>query len=1341
MKKAMAHFNRLAMKIGCTIKCALFFLIFGLVTANANSDELLDVKISLELHEATLLEAFKEIETKTSFTFFYRNEHLNVTDKITLKIVRKPVSSILDLLFEHKELNYTIKGAHIIVHKTLTPLPTNNTVEPLEINGRIIDQHTGTPIPFCNISIASSTIGSASNELGEFMIKVDSLPVQLVFSHLNYEKHEVQVTQTSPLNISLIPLTNKLKGVTVSGAKKDRYALELARNAYQKTTLNLSKSKYGKAFYRQKSKNGSSYSEFSEIIYDIRYGAEGIKDWSILEGRYALKSGGVHNKNFTLLSRLLAPIQPETDELVFPMHPDLDSFYDLRIIDYIESENQTIAVVWFKPKKNPTIPTFEAEVYIDTKTFDILKISGEITRDDLKLVRLAEKKSTWKDYALGYEIAYQIGDDNSTMIDYIKIDNQFDYYKNDSLNFQVTSNSILTFIEHYTPTKRKKLGGQFYKKRSDWENLNEIGYNKKFWEENPIVKRTGVEEEVISSFEADNAFGTLFLNGEDQISLMQNDIAEDPFIRELGTKVNFFNNYNPIEKVFLHTDKDLFSSGEHIWYSGYTVLGSYHNYSLASKVLHVDLISPDNMIVSSQTNEILDGRSSGSISLPKDLKSGNYQLRAYTQWMRNFDHDFFFTKKIKVLGDTQSKRIVFNDDDIDLQFFPEGGHMVNGLIGLVAFKAIGSDGKEKNIKGSIIDSKGSVVARLQTIDRGAGYFHIEPKAGEQYTAQLKEGGGFELPEALDQGYGMTITNVNPNSIDVKVQASIPLRDKSFYIVGHINNRKYYQGKFNFGEKSLVDFEIPKNWMPSGVLTLTLFDENKKPWCERIVFINNQEELVITAQTQSDQLEKRTKVAMDIRVTDTRGNPISTALSMSVTDAGQLMKNEHSGNILTHLLLQSDVKGEIESPGLFFQDQKRSTLHRLDLVMLTHGWRRFSWPEIKDYSPKDNKFLFAKGLPITGMARGKFDNPLRNKNMTAIAKSGDDIGMFSFTSDKDGKFLISNFNFKGPTSLVFKAFDKKRQLNLKMTLDSTIAKLPISNYNGLEFVHNQDTQEYSDYSDTRRRMDSLYEAEITTQLDEVVVTEKKIAPVSKYRPSELGATPDATVYTENNRAVFSLLHLVSLFPSVSVMGSVVSIRNQGTPLWVIDGIPVYSDTPNIFDVARQAQRDMRDAIRSQDGPGSQAAIPKVTIATEALVSARPVPTEIATMDTFSVERVEMLRGASAVIYGSRGANGVFLVYTKRGGATELATEPDFTVMGHANPREFYSPKYDTANELNAAPDHRATLYWNPAILTDEEGNANIEFYNSDSAEEIQIAIQGLSETGIPGTYLKTIGKED
>jgi TonB-dependent SusC/RagA subfamily outer membrane receptor len=146
---------------------------------------------------------------------------------------------------------------------------------------------------------------------------------------------------------------------------------------------------------------------------------------------------------------------------------------------------------------------------------------------------------------------------------------------------------------------------------------------------------------------------------------------------------------------------------------------------------------------------------------------------------------------------------------------------------------------------------------------------------------------------------------------------------------------------------------------------------------------------------------------------------------------------------------------------------------------------------------------------------------------------------------------------------------------------------------------------------------------------------------------------------------------------------------------------------------------------------------------ASTAAGPAPSFIATMDTFTVERVELLKGPRAAIYGSRGANGVILIYTNKGvGQKRRAVlAPDFTIPGHAAERVFYSPKYDVKIDAHNTADYRATLYWNPSVTTDEEGNATIEFFNSDTVKKIQLSIEGLSPDGIPGTYLETIGESE
>ena len=806
--------------------------------------------------------------------------------------------------------------------------------------------------------------------------------------------------------------------------------------------------------------------------------------------------------------------------------------------------------------------------------------------------------------------------------------------------------------------------------------------------------------------------------GETAVELMQTDMTNDPFIRELDSTINRYKYQNPVEKVYLHTDRDLFTTGENLLYSGYAVLGEHSQFSLASRVLHVDLIGPNNKILVSQTHELFDGKANGSITLPKNLFSGNYQLRGYTNWMRNFDHNFFFTKTLKVVGATDMP-IPPQDimDTIDLKFFPEGGHAVAGLMGQVAFKAIGSDGLDRKIRGYIKDSQGEPVVHLGTITRGSGFFQLQPKFGENYTAILDDGSEYPLPKIMGQGYTMTINNTGQKNIKVKIQATGPLRKRPFYIIGHINNKKYYQGKFGFENQETVSFEIPKNGISSGVLALTLFDQDKKPWCERVLFIYNQGKLVINAKISPEKISERNEIVVDINVTDTDGKPVSSELSLAITDAGQVVKDPYSGNILTHLLLQSDIKGHIQNPGALFKDQNRVTLFGLDLVMLTHGWRKFPWREIQKKSLPTNEFDFAKGLTISGQARDGFDKRLKNVDLNIIAKSGDIVGMFSTKTEQDGKFLIPDFNFRDTTKVIFNAYDQKnRQLNLKVVLDANDITPPIPKFNNPALPTNNKEAEgyFAEYS-KRRELSSFYESDKITKLDEVVVTEKKVEKIATSAPSALGQSPDATLYTKDTRETsLTLVDLITRFAGVTVYGSfpnyAVSIRRGGTPLWVLNGVPISKG-------------------------GAQG------IGVEASLKPAAVPSQIATMDISNVERVELLKGPSALIWGSRGANGVFLVYTKRGGGSELKLSPEFDIMGHATEREFYSPNYSVKLDRHSLPDYRATLYWNPSFRTDEQGNARLIFYNSDNAQEMQVAIEGLSTLGTPGAYLKTFGENE
>ncbi|HYX09989.1 MAG TPA: TonB-dependent receptor plug domain-containing protein, partial [Bacteroidales bacterium] len=141
-----------------------------------------------------------------------------------------------------------------------------------------------------------------------------------------------------------------------------------------------------------------------------------------------------------------------------------------------------------------------------------------------------------------------------------------------------------------------------------------------------------------------------------------------------------------------------------------------------------------------------------------------------------------------------------------------------------------------------------------------------------------------------------------------------------------------------------------------------------------------------------------------------------------------------------------------------------------------------------------------------------------------------------------------------------------------------------------------------------------------------------------------------------------------------------------------------------------------------------------LSSDPLILIDGVPSNMGAFRTISpedVERIEVLKGASASIYGSRGANGVIAVYTKRGQFMKKGVL-DFEMLGYYKPREFYVPKYNNSTPSGTNPDMRPTVYWNPEILTDSEGKATFSFFTSDARNKFNVIVQGTSENGLVGT---------
>lgn len=151
-------------------------------------------------------------------------------------------------------------------------------------------------------------------------------------------------------------------------------------------------------------------------------------------------------------------------------------------------------------------------------------------------------------------------------------------------------------------------------------------------------------------------------------------------------KLKGYDEEYPKERVYLHMDRVYYSPGDDIWFKSYVTFGGFNLPSQHSKLIYVDLIGPDRKLVKALRLPLSLGVGSGNFAIPHDIQSGEYTIRAYTQWMRNFDEDYFFTKNIVILNPklaerkvkAASKPVLKNKKELD----PEGtGYSLDFIYG------------------------------------------------------------------------------------------------------------------------------------------------------------------------------------------------------------------------------------------------------------------------------------------------------------------------------------------------------------------------------------------------------------------------------------------------------------------------------------------------------------------------------------------------------------------------------------------------------------------------------------------------------------------------------------
>jgi len=619
------------------------------------------------------------------------------------------------------------------------------------------------------------------------------------------------------------------------------------------------------------------------------------------------------------------------------------------------------------------------------------------------------------------------------------------------------------------------------------------------------------------------------------------------------------------ERLYFHFDKSAYFPGDTIWYKVYITSG--WDTSGISKNIYTDWSDAHGNILLHGADPIILSSSYGQMVIPGDYTGNVFHLRAYTSWMLNFDTAFLYDKDLLVIQPKSQLPSNKAKPTVQVTLFPEGGYLVQNLMCAVAFKAENTAGRAVNITGALKNKKGEVLDSLSCVHDGMGKFFITPEVGDAYSVSWKDDEGDSgiapMPAALATGVTLKASPSKTKvSYHIERAADAPDDLKTLHLVATVWQQEVYKSTINLTAAASATNFIPSSQFPSGILTVTLFSASWKPVAERIVFVNNNDYSFTTAISAKGNMAKRGRNEIEINVPDSiQGN-----LSIAVTDAGLL--NDNSENIISNLLLKSEIKGRVNNPAYYFSSQEDSVKDALDLVMLTNGWRRYKWDDVvAGRLPKLSYIKDSSYINVFGKAILKGNNPVDttallsvNLRGTYAADSLSDVMVKSLNGD--GSFQLDPGPFHDSMFVYYKfqSSNKKNDRKTFVNFTSSLLKNAASPYGGkLFYTAQEDSLAVLQNLALKAKQDELLRLMQTTTLKDVVVktktkTKAEILDESFTSPNFSGFGNVETIDVVNDpgaKGIYTLSnYLTDKIPSLEQ-------KTSGTP-----PVPIYYYRPKL-----------------------------------------------------------------------------------------------------------------------------------------------------------------------------------
>ena len=1272
----------------------------------------------------------------------------------------------------------------------------------VKLQGHVQDAKTGELLPYANIYVAAGR-GTLTNAEGDFRLSVEDKDV-LTFSYIGYEKLKLKAADV-PKVVKLKPFEQALKEIVVKPIDK----LDILKQVINNLKQDFSKHKKDRQGYFMRALLENKEDTYLIESLMAARSAINLREEEMLSGRTGLNTEGDKSSIALRLTNIqrTAEIGPSAfmsdywEQAIKPLNnlSTTKNYYDTELETLLGNEGEKLYRIVFRlsDKKRPKWHEEYLEerrhivgtAFVDAKTIRLLRFQGKVEN--------AFQNVNWRRQPT--DINFQMSYDYSH--GYASVNNLAVQGGNEGMKYKV-----LLYNIHDDDIISSSSG---FIGENVLNVVDNAGFDSTLWEKYNIVKRT--EEEEIAFFGETERNSPTNKKQHKTPKVIHYPDAFSPLMEHLIS----FAETIPQEKVYVHLDNTCYFQGDTIWFTAYTRQTNTDKPSEMSGVLYVELLNNDGYLVERKLIEMQKGRGNGFFALNNHIQySGFYELRAYTRWQLNWgehehqhpygfgfmfrdkamereffrDYDKLYSRVFPVydkplaLGDYTRdmtlrvmRREFKNDPDkrkLTLSLFPEGGNLIAGVENRVAFEAAMTDGEQ--VEGILTVGK----EQIKTFNRGRGVFSVVPQNGMErevtFVATNGEKVSAKLPKPDEEGATIRVTQKG-DSVFIETNLSGLNADSLAFTIMHEGKVEEFHALVDGQSLRVGNLDV-------GIHQVTLFDTQGHVFSDRLFFVTKPDlsKPTLTVSGLKDESAPYEKIELKVK-----GKGGDVPVSLAVRDAYQSDPLFDNGNIMTEMLLSSEVKGFIPNPGWYFEKDDEEHRLALDLLMMTQGWRRFVWRDMavkgewdltqpREQTPVLRGYVYfnpdrvARMLPDeiretlppdTALFFNRYvmPNPQRRdyKTTLALAKIGMKPGLLihaeltsldtkeTFSSEEPFKgdyFQLLCPKFYGEKELFLSVADpkekKKRKKKQWIELASYGDETDYRTY--ISWPYPRFVQPYSFYQSHMQQRAFNAENEIPAELLDDSTKALRQVSVTARRRSRLKAFSDA-------------------FPAFAIdaYDAWNAIEDAGVPIFnyvnVANAIVrVYMNDYGVNE-EKDGNGDSRISLQYGLSPSRRALPQYINIPADSLYHPKYLTSVSEGMGMSPGEAEEYFGDGEEdprflldkfVIYtdyqprleGSnryRGSNrpetriAVYPLYD--GGRRAIYRDRRYILPGFAASAEFYHPDYSQQTPPEPT-DYRRTLYWNPHLQLDKNGEANITFYNNSRQTTLSVEAEGQAPDG-------------